>query len=234
MSWAEVMKINDNVTKPLNEQLRDLKFQPIRVITTTGTYTPEKTGLYKIICIGAGGGSTRNSAGSSSVSSVYANSGGAGGVAIKTIRLTSGTAYSVTVSTTASFGTELTATAGETPDSGSGSLGKDVQAAGGIASGGDYNYTGGKGNDSDSITSLGETIRGGDVGVFISDLYQQNYLWETTSNDVGVMRPYGASILGYGGGACTTQYKTSGGAYTGLQLSGLPAAVIIIPIEMEE
>ena len=168
MSWSEVFKINSNMKKPLNEQMRDMKYNPMRVITSSMSYTPEKTGLYKVICVGAGGGSKTSVSGNASYA--YINSGGAGGVAIKTIRLTAGTTYSVTVSTTASFGTMLTATAGETPDNDN-----FYSASGGIASGGDYNYTGGKGTNSKNIVSSTDTIKGGDVGVFISDLYFEKF-----------------------------------------------------------
>ena len=48
MSWGEVFKINKNMKRALNEQLRDLKFQEVKIITSTGTYTPTKTGLYKV------------------------------------------------------------------------------------------------------------------------------------------------------------------------------------------
>ena len=55
MSWGEVGRLNNNFKKPLNEQMRDMQYKPLRIITSTTTYKPEKTGLYKIICVGAGG-----------------------------------------------------------------------------------------------------------------------------------------------------------------------------------
>ena len=113
MSWAEVFKINKNMKRALNEQIRDLKCNPMRVITTTQSFTPEKTGLYKVICVGAGADSYGNT--TSYSSDMIAEAGSGGGVALKTIKLYSSKSYNVTVSTTASFAydsTALTATPG--------------------------------------------------------------------------------------------------------------------------
>lgn len=224
MSWGEVFKINKNMKRALNEQLRDLKFQPIRIITTTTTYTPEKTGLYKVICVGAGG----NGGYSNSVGSVGAGSGGGGGVAIKTIKLDSDTSYSVTVSATASFAYNseaITATAGGYGLS-------NVAGAGGTASGGDYNYTGESGSNTGTISTGTSHVppATGSVGVFISDLTR------SPSPDYADSKifPYGDSLLNYGGGGTAYGYYNGSGSYGGYASVGKPAAVIIIPIEMEE
>ena len=233
MSWAEVFKINNNMKKPLNEQMRDMKFQPIRIITATGTFKPEKTGLYKVICVGAGGNGEKY--GSSGANVHYIASGGGGGVAIKTLRLLSTTSYNITVGTTASFthgSGSLTAVAGSDGDAAGEKPGK-----GGTASGGDLNYTGTDGSYLYVNSSKNHQIcpTPGSVGVFISDLSRKvESTWVTLVNANGACQiRYGDSILGYGGGGSGVgdYYSTSAVSQV---LAGLPAAVIIAPIEMEE
>ena len=226
MSWSEVFKINKNMKRALNEQMRDIKYNPLTIITSSTTYKPPKTGLYKIICVGKGGNSGGYNGGNAN--QAIANSGGAGGVAIKTLRLSSATSYSITVSTTASFSSELTATAGE---DGANTISSSSIANGGTASGGDYNYEGGKGSNISITPTFGDTVKGGDTGVFISDLYHPMFYYDKTNN---MIRYYGRGVLEYGGGAPAARWSGTGGNYAHLDASGLPAAVIIIPIEMEE
>lgn len=232
MSWAEVFKINKNMKKALNEQLQDMKFQPVRIITATSTYKPEKTGLYKIICVGAGGNGYYTAVGSGSAHG--SASGGGGGVAIKTMTLLSSTNYSVTIGTTASFaysGGAISATAGGTPTAVGSHHSGVYQAAGGTASGGDYNFTGEKG----SYTGGGveyTTPKPGSVGVAISDLSKVAFRDAITLNERVISLPYGDSIWGYGGGASAIVSWSDG--IDGRIGLGQPAAVIIVPIEMEE
>lgn len=217
MSWGEVFKINKNMKRSLDEQLRDMKFQPIRVITATGTYTPEKTGLYKVICVGAGGKGVVVESGGS-----YMGGGGGGGVAIKTLRLVKSTSYNITIGTTASFSNTLTATAGSSPMVVSG---VETPGKGGTATGGDNNFTGESGefyvNDYANYT-----CRGGSVGVMISDLSRHHFSY----NSNGMLHTMGDSLLEYGGGGAASK---SAGNIVGVS-NGHPAAVIIIPLEMEE
>lgn len=228
MSWAEVFKINSNMKKPLNEQMRDIKFQPIRIVTATGTYTPEKNGIYKVICVGAGG----NGASTCTSSYYTSSSGGGGGVSIKTLKLLTSSTYNVTVGTTASFSygsDSITATAGGNASSGTGSA---TGGKGGTASGGDYNYPG-----NDGTGSKGNRVYNvpGSVGVHIGDLSRSTNAWCTIVNGCYELK-YGDSILGYGGsgnGFCNLESSSSGG-YGSQSTTGLPAAVIIIPLEMEE
>lgn len=235
MSWGEVGKINNNYKRALNEQMRDLKFQELHIITSTGTYTPPKTGLYKVICVGAGG----KGAASGVSGSVGGTGGGGGGVAIKTLKLSVGSSYSVTVGTTASFvydtDTILTATAGGDA-SGSSKVG-----TGGTASGGDTNYIGGAGLKTDSSYVVAE---GGTVGVFLSGLYTKPVeiaplavAYGDTSQAVNF--PFGGCILNYGGGGAGAgcRYKTNNEGDTWSEIRsmpGKPAAIIIAPLEMEE
>ena len=226
MNWGEVFKINSNLKKPLNEQLRDMKFQPIRIITATGTFTPEKTGLYKVICVGAGGTGCSTA---TTVSTRKVASGGGGGVAIKTLELSSSTSYNVTVSETASFayGTSaITATPGARGTTGANASG----GAGGTASGGDYNYTGGNGAYSDSVAN--KIVIPGSVGVFLSELSLRKSVTRGVLNMVAEI-PYGDNILGYGGGS-TAYIFDNGDDGEEVENAGQPAAVIIVPIEMEE
>lgn len=229
MSWAEIFKINKNMRRSLDEQLQDMKFQPIRVITANTTYTPEKTGLYKIICVGKGG---YGYASVNSGSQVQAWSGGGGGVAIKTIRMTKGDNCNITVGTTASFvkgDISISATAGGNGTWNAGTV------VGGSGAGGDYNYTGENGAYMNDIYVC---PIGGSVGVYISDLHERGIgtitLGGNDSRDtpVTVMYTMGRSILGFGGGGSSGAYSDY--SYGGVDVDGLPAAVLIIPIEMEE
>lgn len=210
---------NSHVTTKTTEiktQLKEMKFQPIKVITATGTYTPEKTGTYKVICVGKGGDGNVGTITDPS----HVAGGGGGGVAIKTMSLSASTTYNVTVSSTASFGNILTATAG----SKSSKSGSTITAgAGGTASGGDYNYNGEPGEEEYLYSKT--TCRGGSVGVTISDL-SRSYTFGTPSGMVHMM---GDCLLKYGGGgAASLGQDVDNDAYVS---TGFPAAVIIIPIE---
>lgn len=208
--------VSTKVTQ-IGTQVQGLKCLPIRVITSTTTYTPEKTGLYKVICVGAGG--------SGYVDARYedAIAGGGGGVAIKTINLTSTTAYNVTVGSTASFaysGGAVTATAG--------SAGRyNGAGAGGTASGGDLNYTGVAGDDNaESMVCP----RPGSVGVYIAELYRSKSTWVTLLGASCEIQ-YGDNLLGYGGSGNAVYNYEDSDVYDGVEVEGLPAAVIIVPLE---
>ena len=238
MSWGEVFKINKNMKRALNEQLRDLKFQEVKIITSTGTYTPTKTGLYKVICVGAGG--------SGDVYTEYnyeggmgTASGGGGGVAISTLNLSSSGIYNVTVSGTASFAYSdeiiLTATAGGSGYA-SNNEADSYGGSGGTASGCDNNYTG---TDGDKTGSADTIPLAGVVSVYISDfsytLAPMNTY--TKSYPYAFYLDYGACLLGYGGGGTGVSTKTTTSSpyyYHGKKSTGRPAAIIIVPLELEE
>lgn len=213
MSWAEVSKINSNIKKPLNEQIQNIKCLPIRLITASTSFIPEKTGIYKVICVGAGADGY-GSTGSSSSYVGFNAGGGSGGVAVKVLHLESGIGYNVTVSTTASFGNIVTATGG-TAGKYSSSNGQ-TNPTGGTATGGDYNF---KGTAGEYDFGNSGTFEGGSVGVWFTELAP---IGDRTTNGDGVLR--------YGGGGHISRSTYSSSS----PKSGQPAAVIIIPLEMEE
>ena len=219
MSWAETMKINNNVKKTLNEQIREARFLPLRLLTYSDTFTPEKTGIYKVICVGAGGSGQANG--------TYVGGGGGGGVAIKTLKLFSTMRYEVTVSeNTASFAyddTAITATSGESATTSASNF------AGGTAYGGDFNYSGTQGIG--RVTASGRIPMSGSVGVFISELTMSKSTTVTVDGNV-VEMPYGDGILGYGGGGTGIRYGSN--SSQSKELPGQSPVVIIIPLEMEE
>lgn len=214
MSWAETIKINSNMGVPINEQLRNNRFMPVRIITEAGTYTPEKSGYYKVICVGAGGsGYARKRSGSNAY---YDTScGGAGGVAIKTYHLLSTESYTVSIDTSVTFNNELTATRG-------GSGNSNSNGAGGTASGGDYNFSGGT---SGGYCEANDGTKGASVGCFISELSEKIPFFGTNNTVINS----GMGILGHGqsGAICV---DTSGNILYQAAGSG---ACIIIPLEYD-
>ena len=220
MTWAEVVKINRNMKKTLNEQLRELNCSPIEVIEETTSYKPSKTGLYRVICVGAGG---TGWSGNINNFDDRAVSGGGGGVSVKDLKLSASTSYSVTISTTASFGNILTATAGET---GTKTHASDKTApVGGTASGGDYNFNGLLG---EVALNDNTPAKGGSVGVAIAELTRSIVMADNFYSQL----IYGDSILRYGGGAPAVESDTDI-ATMQFNPQGLPAAVLIIPLELE-
>ena len=189
MSIGELaMLVNDNFDKPLNQQIREMQYIGSYVFTSSTTFTPDKSGYYKVIVVGAGGaydytGTTGNFC--------YA-SGGAGGVAIKNMHLLSTQEYTIDIERgNSTFNGNLVATAGGKGDSFPPS--SATGGAGGTASGGDFNYDGLWGT-----VRVNNPPKGGSVGVFIP----------------GLMLPYstetGLGILGYGIGG--TSEAAAGGA----------------------
>ncbi len=213
MSWAETIKINSNMGVPINEQIRNNRFLPIKIIDSTGTYTPEKSGYYKVICIGKGGDSyVKKRSGSNNYYDV--SLGGAGGVAIKTYHLNNTQSYTINITTDVTFNSELSATRGTSGSSIS-------SGAAGTATGGDYNYTGLTG---EGYTTPGDNFDGASVGCYIAEL-SKNFMF--SSGGVTVSSGTGILNYGYSGGIIVTAdndmiVQSSGGC-----------ACIIIPLEYD-
>ena len=199
--------------KPLNELIRDTRCLPFRIITADTTYVPEKTGWYKVICVGAGSGCYART-----VSPYHNASGASGGVAIKVIRLVAETNYSVLVGTDASFNNIMTATGGTNPKQAQSSF---TPSVGGTATGGDYNFNGSSGESGSDSTSA-KIYQGASVNVSLTELTPIPTALGGVTNGDGVLR--------YGGGGSLQRID----ANNVVKGDGQPAAVIIIPLEMEE
>ena len=55
MSWAEFIKINDNLNSSINEQIREYTCQPLVMYNETTNGTISKNGIYKIVVCGDNG-----------------------------------------------------------------------------------------------------------------------------------------------------------------------------------
>ena len=110
--WKELKKVvNSNFNKPLNEQLIDREFYEGQLITSSTTWTVPKTGIYKIICVGAGEDGSASYGG-----------GASGGVVVEKARLTEGASYSITIGNNALFGTLCSAIGASNGTGGSGTV----------------------------------------------------------------------------------------------------------------
>lgn len=226
MSIAELATVvNSNFTKPLNEQARELAYAGSYLFVSSRSFIPDKTGWYKVIVVGAGGESDSHNP---SNGTNYLATGGSGGVSISTVHLKSSETYSIEVeSTQSSFNNIMIATAG-TAGIAYPSSSRDA-GDGGIASGGDFNYSGLSGN----ITSFNyydlRGLAGSDVGVYIPELMRRETIAVsyTNSNDqINTGQLYsGYGILGYG--------ASNGEGYANVTpIKG--GCVLIIPLEFEE
>lgn len=226
MSIGELtMLVNDNFDKPLNQQIRDMKYLPSYLFTSSRSFSVSKTGWYKVIVVGAGGENFIYWNGS--VQTIY--TGGSGGVAVSTLYLDKNNLCEIEVHTDG-FNTatgyykflyednDLRAYNGETAVD----RYTDVPGKGGTASGGDFNY-----NGLDGSTYRTNAI-GTDVGVFIPELMKV----KTTimcSDNTAVTAVSGNGILGYGCGSGTYAVKTN--SVSTPKASG---CVLIIPLELTE
>lgn len=129
MSWGEIKKaVNSNLDLPLNEYIHRLLEVERYIFTQSGTFTPRWTGKYRIIAIGAGGNGGN---GASEEYGDISGGGGAGGVGVLETELMAGTAYDMTITTSASFAGLITATPGANgPAQYSGGTGKGGTASG--------------------------------------------------------------------------------------------------------
>lgn len=231
MSWAEVKKINNNMKIPLNEQIRNNQWQGSYVFSetsnTTMTFTPDKSGYYKIIVIGAGGKPSSIKRGDY----WYYCTGGSGGVAIKNMYLSSATQYKIVFdagASSASFNTSIVATGGS--DGEADGFDNPV-GAGGTATGGDFNYPGISGVYGRSYGGI--DLKGSSVGVFIAGLMEKDVQYTSYTDSSGdsysTTAVSGNGILGYGYSSGYSKYSSA----TATNVGG-DAAVIIIPLELEE
>ena len=218
MSIAELsLLVNNNFEKPLNEQVRDLKYFGSYLFVNDTSFSPDKSGWYKIICVGKGGATQIGSEGG--------NYGGSGGVAISTLNLISTESYKITISThqhnASSFDEKIFAYGG-----GDGSY--SGNGVGGVASGGQFNYNGLSGSSATSSA-------GADVGVFIPELMKNKELitsstltGQTYSSTHSISSGFG--ILGYGGGQGGRKLSQ----YNSILSPISTGCVLIIPLELTE
>lgn len=240
MSWAEIKKsVNSNISKPINEQMREWAFGQSWLFTESSAFVPVKTGLYRIICVGSGCESSSINNGDTSNPKILTLSGGAGGVAIKTMRLNSGTSYSVSLNaakvsvnsgwseykTDAVFNNMVKAY-GSTPYKVNTSGKVTSVSTGGTAEGGDFNYTGESGKEVSHVSN----VRGASVGVYICGLSGREMVSAYESEKMQTLVS-GMGICGFGFGGGVSAYSARTEAI--LQVSGA-ACVIVQPIEMEE
>lgn len=212
MSWGEVSKINSNFNLALNEQARELAYAGSYLFTADTAFSPDKTGWYKIIVVGAAGKSRSVSNGNREV-------GASGGVVIATRRLGSSASYAVTAGSGASsftYSSDDVMTAGRGGDYDDGT--------GGTASGGDFCYAGKSGYSS----STSSVCIGRDVGVFIPGLSVQNTGALSDSDYGAALVNSGYGILGFGASAGASYRPTGAGPFKDT------GCVLIIPLELEE
>ena len=224
MSISELaVVVNDNFTVPLNKQMRDNRFLPARIIESSQDFVVERSGWYKIICVGAGGeGEFRSNV-------QERRSGGAGGVAISAKLLNKDDVIPISISqgttTIQSFGM-IAEKGGDATSTKSGS--------GGNAYGGDENYAGLDGKPANEYNNN----NGAGVGVYIPELSFRNltqtvhYDESYNYNAVNATLTIAPSILGYG--HSSTQYSGDSPSSSYLESYSGPAACIIIPLEYTE
>ena len=208
MSWAEVHNINNNFKKPINEQIRELAYNPSYLFTTSTSFAPEKNGWYKVIVVGSGGASWEYS----KTGNYYYQIGASGGVAVSTRKLLKSSSYSISIYTenytkSASFAGNIIAHSAN-------------NTVAGTAEGGDFNFSGLSGRSG----NLGSFVfaEGVDVGVVIPALHK------SFENQYGTS---GQGILGYGASGGIGQAVPSS-IYAGHP--DKQACVLIIPLEFEE
>ena len=224
MSWKEIKKsVNDNLSIPLNQQIRNNRFLPARIITKTTDWVVERSGWYKIICVGAGGLAENSSS--------YTRSGGSGGVSIKDTLLSSGDTVSIILTNGTVTAIGMIAEVG-------GDATTSTPGKGGKASGGDSNFSGKAGISSGS-TNNRSLVDSTPVTVYIPELSFVNSMYEIEDADFpstyfDKSRTLGSSILGYGlGQGMWKAIDATGGIpeTTKLNRSGV---CIVIPLEYTE
>ncbi len=210
MSWAEVFKINSNFKKPINEQIRELKYSGAYLITTSRSFVAEKSGYYKVIVVSRGGNGDkiRNTG--------EMKGGSSGAVAISTLHLKSGTSYPIIVNN-ANSSKDYTSFNGEIICYNAVNSTYSTAGTPGTAIGGNFNYDG-------SVASGGT---GASVGAYIPELMQSSMSIGYNSSGNAAVIYSGSGILGYGGGQTVSITYNAATSVKG-------GCVLIIPLEFEE
>ena len=239
MSISELsMIVNDNFDVPLNQQIRNNRFLPARIITQTTDWVVERSGWYKIICVGAGGHSDFND---DYGEPYYSGTGGSGGVAIKTKHFVSGETVLVEIN-----GADCNCEGISAGGGGDADVNEDPYhgGTGGIATGGDENYPGNAGKYGRMDTPYPQMLRVEDsvpVSVYIPELSFVNEKYKIEDADFLFRsekrtRTLAMSLLGFGIGQGVWVYESNN------ESGKIPAdsdfkdtaACIIIPLEYTE
>lgn len=178
MSISELgMIVNDNFQKPLNQQIRELKYSGSYIFETSTSFIPDFSGWYKVIVVSAGEGA-RYTSGSGN-----AKGGSSGAVAISTLHLDK-ISYDIKVNVYNRDINNYTTSFNDMIECAS------SNSTGGIVTKkGDFNYNG--------LNNSGR--QGASVGVFIPELMRR---FSTIEN--GAMYESGEGVLGYGAGGTLT------------------------------
>jgi hypothetical protein len=233
-------------------------FNYAKLFTSSTTFTPPQTGTYRVTVIGGGG----SGATFEGTTAGQCTGGGAGGMAVKTLVLDSAVTYTVTIgaggaaqndatagahagnagSASSFSGTGITTIQGNGGAGGTAGTGARPAAAGGTASGGDFNITGGNGGA--TVTSAGDfaATGGGAVGWF-----GVGYSSGTAQGSgTGAAASGGAGVGGKSGDASTTNSvnsRTMGGSSagsspdqlgsgTGASAPSFPDYVVFTPLDI--
>lgn len=139
-------------------QLTSLPTLQKSIFTSSGTFTPTKTGTYKITVVGSGGGGGGNTA----LGDSHAGGGGAGATGIGWQTLTASTGYTVTVGTGGAGGANTGGTGGTGPASSFAGT-STITANGGVGGVGvSAGSTSGSGGGGGTATNGDINIQGGD------------------------------------------------------------------------
>lgn len=184
MSISELgMIVNDNFQKPLNQQLREMKYSGAYIFETSTSFIPDFSGWYKIIVVSAGEGA-RYTSGSGD-----AKGGSSGAVAISTLHLDK-ISYDVKINVWNNSFNQYVASFNDIIE-----CKNAVGSTGGVVTKkGDFNYNG--------LNNSGR--QGASVGVFIPELMRR---FSTIEN--GAMYESGEGVLGYGAGGTLTSLNNS-------------------------
>lgn len=200
-----------------------------RIIATSQTWVAPVTGEYFIFAVGAGGGG----AGMNSGWYGPATGGGAGGLAIKRAYLPAGTSLAITIGAGGGGGSNGNASAGNATTvsgggvslfAGGGAGGTIVintqtliaGSAGGSASGGDWNLTGGRSGRAELISYNGRAYSGGGAVAWLGQAFRGgNAVLDSSGSAPHSAAGGGAGIGGNGGDANNVSFYNNSNVYGG-------------------